>query len=115
MSAAELKSGVDGVQRAADAVQIAEAAQTGQAVSAPEAESELIASELIASLAILARSTAQNLPSPCISVCRMNEATGLCEGCWRTLDEIGQWGSADDPAKRLIWARIEQRLAKGSA
>ena len=52
------------------------------------------------------------VPSPCISVCRMDDSTGLCEGCWRTLDEIGQWGSADDPAKRMIWARIEQRLAK---
>ena len=41
----------------------------------------------------------------------MSEDTGLCEGCWRTLDEIIQWSSADDPAKRAIWAQIEQRLA----
>lgn len=53
------------------------------------------------------------LPSPCNSVCRMSELTGLCEGCWRTLDEIGQWGSADESTKRAILARIEQR-AKAS-
>jgi predicted Fe-S protein YdhL (DUF1289 family) len=69
--------------------------------------------ELIASRAVLARATGQNVPSPCISVCRMSEDTGLCEGCWRTLDEIIQWSSADDPAKRAIWAQIEQRLAAG--
>ena len=49
------------------------------------------------------------VPSPCISVCRMNEATGLCEGCYRTIDEIVRWGNADDESKRAIWARIEQR------
>jgi predicted Fe-S protein YdhL (DUF1289 family) len=41
----------------------------------------------------------------------MSEETGLCEGCLRTLDEIIQWSSADDPAKRAIWAQIEPRLA----
>ena len=49
------------------------------------------------------QSFAQTVPSPCISVCRMDAATGLCEGCFRTLDEIGQWGNADDAvqARRL--------------
>ncbi len=51
----------------------------------------------------------QPVPSPCISVCRMNPLTGLCEGCYRTLDEIARWGNADDQDRRAIWARIEQR------
>ena len=33
------------------------------------------------------------LPSPCISVCRMDPASGLCQGCLRTIDEIVAWGS----------------------
>ena len=49
------------------------------------------------------------VPSPCISVCRMNPASGLCEGCYRSIEEIVQWGNADDKSKRTIWARIEQR------
>lgn len=49
------------------------------------------------------------VPSPCISVCRMNASTGLCEGCYRTIDEIVRWGNVDDQSKRIIWARIEQR------
>jgi predicted Fe-S protein YdhL (DUF1289 family) len=54
-------------------------------------------------------------PSPCISVCRMSDDTTYCEGCWRTLDEIGGWGqrSADD--KRAMWQLIGQRLAAHAA
>jgi len=50
------------------------------------------------------------ITSPCISVCRMNDATALCEGCFRTRDEIAAWGSAGDAAKRATWARIEERM-----
>ena len=52
-----------------------------------------------------------DVPSPCISVCRMNVASGLCEGCFRTRDEIAQWSGADDTAKRHIWTSIGQRMA----
>jgi prolyl-tRNA editing enzyme YbaK/EbsC (Cys-tRNA(Pro) deacylase)/predicted Fe-S protein YdhL (DUF1289 family) len=67
--------------------------------------------EIIASRAISVRASGQNIPSPCISICRMNAATDLCEGCYRTLDEIIQWSIADDNTKRTIWGQIEQRLA----
>ncbi|MDP3191300.1 MAG: DUF1289 domain-containing protein [Hydrogenophaga sp.] len=40
----------------------------------------------------------------------MDDAIGLCQGCFRTLDEIGQWGNADDAFKRVVWTRIEARL-----
>jgi predicted Fe-S protein YdhL (DUF1289 family) len=49
------------------------------------------------------------VPSPCISVCRMDAASGLCVGCLRTLDEIAAWGTLGDDAKRAIWRLIEQR------
>jgi predicted Fe-S protein YdhL (DUF1289 family) len=29
--------------------------------------------------------------SPCISVCQMDDATGWCLGCRRTIDEIREW------------------------
>ncbi|MFZ4480190.1 MAG: DUF1289 domain-containing protein [Rhodoferax sp.] len=57
----------------------------------------------------------ENLPSPCISVCRMNELTGLCEGCWRSIDEIARWGNADAEDRRTILLRIEQRRQTGQA
>ena len=53
-------------------------------------------------------STAE-VPSPCISVCRMDDRTGWCEGCLRTIDEIVAWGRAGNTDKRAIWLRIQQR------
>ena len=50
------------------------------------------------------------LPSPCISICRVNESTGWCEGCFRTLGEIAGWSSAGDQRKRGIWKLIERRM-----
>jgi uncharacterized protein len=54
-------------------------------------------------------------PSPCISVCRMNEVSGWCEGCLRTLDEIGFWSVLDDEDKHAVWQLIEQRRLLGAA
>ena len=48
--------------------------------------------------------------SPCISVCRMSEKTGLCEGCLRTLDEITGWGHRSPEDKRDVWRLIAQRV-----
>jgi hypothetical protein len=52
------------------------------------------------------------VPSPCINVCRMSPATGLCEGCARTLDEIAAWGRLDDAAKSAVWALLPARRAQ---
>jgi prolyl-tRNA editing enzyme YbaK/EbsC (Cys-tRNA(Pro) deacylase)/predicted Fe-S protein YdhL (DUF1289 family) len=73
------------------------------------------APELIAARAIVARASVQNVPSPCISVCRMSADTGWCEGCYRSLDEIRQWSQSDDAAKQALWRQIEQRLATQTA
>lgn len=51
------------------------------------------------------------VPSPCMSVCQMDDDTALCQGCLRTLDEIRQWGNADDGSRRAIWQAIEARVA----
>ena len=51
-------------------------------------------------------------PSPCLSVCRMDAASGLCEGCLRTLDEIAAWGLMDNAGKRGVWASIRERAQR---
>lgn len=51
------------------------------------------------------------MPSPCVSVCRMEPASGLCEGCLRTLDEIACWSTLPDAGKRAVWTLIGQRVA----
>mgnify|MGYP000547111197 CR=1 FL=1 len=67
------------------------------------------ATELIAAHAALVRAGGQNVPSPCLSVCRMSPASELCEGCFRTLDEIAAWSRMGDDDKRAVWALIAQR------
>lgn len=56
-----------------------------------------------------ATDAAAPVPSPCINVCRMSPATGLCEGCLRTIDEIAAWSTLGDDAKNAVWDAIEQR------
>jgi len=52
------------------------------------------------------------VPSPCINVCRMDEASGLCEGCLRTIGEIAAWGGMADGDKRALWQELERRRAR---
>jgi predicted Fe-S protein YdhL (DUF1289 family) len=52
--------------------------------------------------------------SPCNSICRMNSATGWCEGCLRTLDEIAAWASLDDVDRRRLLMRLAEREARRS-
>lgn len=49
------------------------------------------------------------VPSPCINVCKMTPGTGLCEGCFRTIEEIRNWRNASNEYKRAVWMEIEKR------
>ena len=49
------------------------------------------------------------VPSPCTSVCRIDEATGWCQGCARTLPEIAAWAGLDEGGKRQVWALLPDR------
>ncbi len=72
------------------------------------------AMQLLAASARLQRASNQNdtetVASPCMSVCQMDDDSGLCIGCLRTLDEIAQWGNANAAFKRAVWINIEARL-----
>lgn len=52
-----------------------------------------------------------SVPSPCIDVCKMDSRTGLCEGCFRTIEEITAWSRIGDDDKRAILARVAEREA----
>ena len=47
--------------------------------------------------------------SPCVNVCRMDDATGWCAGCLRTLDEIAGWSGYADAQKLRVWRQLPQR------
>jgi predicted Fe-S protein YdhL (DUF1289 family) len=66
------------------------------------------------------------MPSPCISICKMSielaekcQLTpeelekswpdGVCEGCFRTMHEIIQWGTASKDFKETVWQKIKTR------
>ena len=51
------------------------------------------------------------VPSPCTNVCRMDAATGWCEGCLRTIDEIAAWSQMTAGDKRKVWTALEARRA----
>ena len=53
--------------------------------------------------------SAEPVPSPCVSVCRMTADRSHCEGCFRTLDEIRAWSRASDSERRAIWAALLAR------
>ena len=65
--------------------------------------------EALAALADLAEDPAVLVPSPCISICRMDERNGLCLGCHRSIEEIIAWGRLPENGKRAVWQAIRRR------
>jgi predicted Fe-S protein YdhL (DUF1289 family) len=51
----------------------------------------------------------EEIPSPCTEICRINAETGWCEGCLRTLEEIGEWRFSSVTEKRAILAQLVER------
>ncbi|MFO1214114.1 MAG: DUF1289 domain-containing protein [Burkholderiaceae bacterium] len=45
----------------------------------------------------------------------MDAATGWCEGCLRTLDEIATWSGLSDAQKLAVWQALAQRRAEVAA
>jgi predicted Fe-S protein YdhL (DUF1289 family) len=47
--------------------------------------------------------------SPCTAVCILDPASGLCRGCFRTIDEITRWAVMGAEEKRRILAELPDR------
>lgn len=45
----------------------------------------------------------------------MNADDSLCEGCWRTIDEIASWSVMSDDEKRAVLAEIRARKQQARA
>jgi predicted Fe-S protein YdhL (DUF1289 family) len=50
-------------------------------------------------------------PSPCISVCQIDNKTGYCIGCYRTIDEIRDWIISTPDQRHAILAQLTERKA----
>ncbi len=66
--------------------------------------------QLLAARAVVVAELAEDIPSPCVSVCRMDAQRQYCEGCLRSIDEIRVWSSSGAEQKKAIWAQIAQRV-----
>ena len=53
--------------------------------------------------------------SPCVEICQINAARGLCIGCHRTLDEIARWSEMSDTERRSVLTRLPARKRAGEA
>jgi uncharacterized protein len=51
----------------------------------------------------------ESIVSPCIGVCAMNETTDLCEGCYRSIEEIRDWWDMTAEQRNQIMQNLEQR------
>lgn len=54
----------------------------------------------------------EEVQSPCISVCAMDESTGFCQGCYRTIEEIQAWWDIDNEARAEIVEKASVREAE---
>ena len=46
--------------------------------------------------------------SPCVAVCALDE-NDVCIGCYRTGDEIMNWGTMDNTQKEAVLENVAQR------
>ncbi|MCB2055207.1 MAG: DUF1289 domain-containing protein [Geminicoccaceae bacterium] len=50
-----------------------------------------------------------DIPTPCVGICRLDPASGRCEGCMRTAREIARWPYADNEEKLAIVHELRRR------
>ncbi len=51
----------------------------------------------------------RTVPSPCISICLLDETDNFCIGCLRTVDELRDWCIMDAEQKTKVLGELEER------
>lgn len=49
--------------------------------------------------------------TPCVKVCFIDDASGLCLGCFRTLAEVAAWARLDEATRDTVMAELPGRRA----
>lgn len=57
----------------------------------------------------MAQNIQDEIDSPCIGVCSIDEATGFCHGCYRTVEEIKAWWNMSPSDQKQLLQTLEQR------
>lgn len=50
------------------------------------------------------------VPSPCISVCKLDPDSRRCVGCTRTVEQIEAWMMLDDAERMAVWSSLAQQF-----
>ena len=57
----------------------------------------------------MANNLQQEVKSPCIGICAINDMNGLCQGCYRTIDEIKGWWDMSQADQQNLLSTIAER------
>ena len=55
-----------------------------------------------------------SVANPCINICRMDLAGKYCQGCGRTLVEIGLWDQMTEAKRAEVMVTLRSRLPRRS-
>ena len=56
----------------------------------------------------------EDIVSPCIGVCAINDSNGFCQGCYRSVEEIREWWNMTDEERDKVMGALDQRLLDNS-
>lgn len=48
----------------------------------------------------------REISTPCIGICRLDDATGLCQGCGRSMAQIAAWPRLSEPERKALMAQL---------
>jgi hypothetical protein len=51
----------------------------------------------------------EEIQSPCIGVCSIDEASGYCYGCYRTIEEIKGWWDMGQSEQKTLLSALDAR------
>lgn len=52
------------------------------------------------------------METPCVNICMLDPASGLCIGCGRSGDEIAGWAGMTPAERRAIMDTLPERLKR---
>jgi predicted Fe-S protein YdhL (DUF1289 family) len=50
--------------------------------------------------------------SPCVEICQLDPVSGMCLGCFRTMDEIATWIELTDIEKQSVLLNAQKRKSE---
>jgi uncharacterized protein len=53
-----------------------------------------------------------SIATPCIKVCVVDGESGLCLGCYRTLNEVASWAKIEEAERAAIMGELVSRRSR---